>query len=170
MGRKKIVQTIDTIMARTDEVGDCLEWQGIMANNSTPQIRIDRKLFSVRRVIREMIGNAAKPGNFLAVSCGNPKCVKPDHIIERTPQQHMTAMAALVQHNHPIRIAKLQKAKRHERVVSDEGLLLIRTDSRKAEDVARELGVSKSLVNRIRRGDCYREVRASNNPFAGLMR
>lgn len=168
MPRPTIVQTLDSILARTDEVGDCLEWQGIMGNN-TPQIRIARKLQMVRRVIRDMLGNPAAEGNYLAPSCGNPKCIKPEHIIERTRAQHMKRIARLVDHNHPIRIAKLQKAKAHLRVVSDEGVAMIRADDRKAEDVARELGVSKSLVKKIRRGQAYRESAAAN-PFAGLMR
>ncbi len=54
--------------------------------------------------------------------------------------------------------------------MSAAGLAIIRTDDRKAEDVARELGVSKSLVKKIRRGEAYREVNAAINPFAGLMR
>lgn len=169
MPRPTITQTLDTIMARTDEVGDCLEWQG-MIRNGTPLIRIARKMHTVRRIIRDMLGSPAAEGNYLAPSCGNPKCVKPEHIIERTKAQHMKRIASLVDHNHPIRIAKLQKSKRHLRVVSDEGLAIIRSDSRKAEDVARELGVSKSLVKKIRRGDAYREVSAVSNPFAGLMR
>ena len=169
MARPKIIQTLETILARTDDVGDCLEWQGIMAN-ATPQIRIDRKLLSVRRVIREMMGMPAMPRNFLVPSCGNPKCVNPEHIMERTPAQHMLAMIKRIDHNHPIRIAKLQKAKMHLRVVDAAGVKLIRTDDRRAEDLARELGCSKSLVTHIRRGDGYRDMNASTNPFAGLMR
>ena len=169
MPRPKIIQTLESILSRTDEIGECLEWQGVMGND-TPQIRIDRKLLTVRRVIRELLGKPAARANFLAASCGNPKCVKPEHIIERTRAQHMKQMAARVEHNHPIRIAKLQKAKAHQRVVNDEGLAIIRSSNRRAEDVARELGVSKSLVNKIRRGDAYREVSAISNPFAGLLR
>lgn len=169
MPRPTIVQTLDSIMARTDEVGDCLEWQG-MIRNGTPQIRIARKMHTVRRVIRDLLGNPAAEGNYLAPSCGNPKCVKPDHIIERTRAQHMKRIASLVDHNHPIRITKLQKIKAHARKVNEDGLAMIRTDDRKAEDVARELGVSKTLVNKIRRGQAYREVNAAANPFAGLMR
>lgn len=169
MARPKIVQTMESLMARTDEVGDCLEWQG-MIRNGTPVIRVDRKMKTVRRLIRELIGKPATPGHFLAPSCKNPKCVKPEHIIERTPGEHQREMALRVDHNHPIRVAKLQKAKAHTRVISEDGLALIRSDSRKAEDLARELGCSKSLVNKIRRGDAYRQVSAAINPFAGLFR
>ena len=169
MGRPKVIQTLETILARTDEVGECLEWQGIM-HNGTPQIRIDRKLLSVRRAIRELQGKPASSSVFLATSCGNPKCVHPDHIMARTKTQHMQAMGKLIQHNHPVRIAKLQKAKASERKLDATGLALVLTDPRRAQDVAEELNVSKSLVTRIRRGEAYRQVSAASNPFAGLMR
>ncbi len=169
MGRPKVIQTLETILARTDEVGECLEWQGI-THNGTPQIRIDRKLRTVRRVIRELQGKPASPSVFLATSCGNPKCVHPDHIMARTKTQHMQAMGKLIQHNHPVRIAKLQKAKASERKLDATGLALVLTDPRRAQDVADELSVSKSLVTRIRRGEAYRQVSAASNPFAGLMR
>jgi len=169
MGRPKVIHTLETILARTDEVGNCMEWQGIM-HNGTPQIRIDRKLLSVRRVIREMQGKPAADDVFLATSCGNPKCVHPDHIMARTKTQHMQSMGKLVQHNHPVRIAKLQKSKAAERKIDASGLALVLTDPRRAQDVADELSVSKSLVTRIRRGECYRQVNATANPFAGLMR
>lgn len=169
MARPKVIQTLETILARTDEVGECLEWQGIM-RNGTPQIRIDRKLLSVRRVIRGLQGNPVSAKMFLATSCCNQKCVHPDHIMARTKTQHMQAMGKLVQHNHPVRIAKLQKVKASERKLDATGLALVLTDPRRAQDVADELSVSKSLVTRIRRGDAYRQVNATANPFAGLIR
>jgi hypothetical protein len=146
-----------------------MEWQGFSAN-STPQIKIDRKVFSVRRVIRELMGQPAKPQDFLVPSCANAKCVNPRHIKERTQEQHMLEMVKRVDHNNPLRIARLQKSKQHMRVLDDAGVALIRADSRKAQDLADELGCSKSLVNSIRRGVGYRQVNASANPFAGLMR
>lgn len=169
MPRPVIVQTMETIMARTAEIGECLEWLG-MFRNGTPQIRIARKMKTVRRVIRELQGNPTAEGAYLKSSCGNARCVHPEHIIEHTKAQHMKSISKLVEFNHPLRIAKLQKAKAHVRVVSDEGLAIIRSDNRRAKDIADELGVSKTLVNKIRRGQAYRQVSAAVNPFAGLMR
>lgn len=168
MGRPKAIHTLETILARTDEVGECLEWQGIM-NNKTPQVRIDGKLLTVRRFIRDLQGKPASANVFLVPSCGNQKCVHPDHIMDRTRAKHMQVMGKLVQHNHPVRVAKLQKAKASERVLDDNGLAVVLTDPRRAQDVADELRVSKSLVNRIRKGTAYRQVSAATNPFSGLM-
>jgi hypothetical protein len=168
MPRPKVIHTLETILARTDAVGQCLEWQGIMSHG-TPQIRIDRKLLSVRRVIRDLQGNPATVDVFLAPSCCNSKCVHPEHIMDRSTAKHMQVMGKLVKHNHPVRIAKLQKAKASERALDDEGLAVVLSDPRRAQDVADELRVSKSLVNRIRRGTAYRQVSASKNPFSGLI-
>lgn len=170
MGRPKVIHTLDTILARTDEVGECLEWQGITASSGAPLVKFDGKLMTVRRVIRQLQGKPAVEGNFLAPSCGNPRCIKPAHIVERTPSQHAKQMSACIDFRSPLRIARLQKATAHKRVVSEEGLALIRSDARTAEEVARELGCSKSLVSKIRRGEAYRQVNASANPFAQLLR
>lgn len=168
MGRPKAIHSLETILARTDEVGECLEWQGIMTHG-TPQVRIDRKLLSVRRFIRELQGKSTSAKIFLVPSCGNQKCVRPHHIMDRTMATHMQVMGKLVQHNHPVRVAKLQKAKASERVLDDAGLAVVLGDPRRAQDVADELRVSKSLVNRIRKGTAYRPVSAATNPFSGLM-
>jgi hypothetical protein len=170
MGRPKAVHTLATILARTDEVGDCLEWQGIMAASGTPLVKIHRRLLTVRRVIRDMQGRPAKEGNFLAPSCGNPRCVRPEHIVERTPRQHAKQMAALVDHQSPLRIARLQKVNAHKRALSAEDVAKVRSDSRSAAVVAHELGCSKTLVSSIRRGEAYRQISAAENPFAQLLR
>lgn len=168
MGRPKAIHNLETILARTDEVGQCLEWQGIMTHG-TPQVRINGKLLSVRRFIRALQGKPTSANVFLVPSCGNSKCVLPDHIMDRTKAKHMQLIGKLVQHNHPVRVAKLQKVKASERVLDDKGLAVVLTDPRCAQDVADELRVSKSLVNRIRKGTAYRQVNAAENPFSGLI-
>lgn len=169
MGRPKAIHTLETVLARTIEVGECLEWQGIVHNGS-PVIRIDRRLLTVRRVIREFEGCPARPQNFLFAKCGNPLCVRPEHIRERTRAEHIKLMAANVDYGNPLRIARLQQSKQHARRLDEEGVARIRCDARRAQDLADELGVSKSLVNAIRRGVSHRQVSAAANPFVGLMR
>lgn len=165
----RVTHTLQTILARTDEIGECLEWQGITATQGTPMIKIDGKLLTVRRVIREMLGRPAGTNRFLATSCGNQRCVRPEHIVERTAREHAKRMSMLSDHSSPMRIAKLQAANAHKRVLSAEAASVARSDSRSATEVARELGCSKSLINSIRRGEAYRQVSAAQNPFAQLI-
>ncbi len=165
----RVTHTLQTILARTDEVGECLEWQGFTSADGAPQVKIDGKLLMVRRVIREMLDKPAAPGHFLAPSCGNARCVHPEHVVERTARQHAQRMAASVTRNSPTRIARLQRANKHKRALSDEGLELARHDPRSAAAVARELGCSRDLVSSIRNGRAYRQVSAAENPFAQLI-
>jgi hypothetical protein len=46
----------------------------------------------------------------------------------------------------------------------------ILTDPRPAAHLAAEMGISRSLVQKIRAGKARKQVSASLNPFAGLMR
>ena len=166
----KIIHTLESIMARTVEVGDCMEWQGHIRQDNVPYITVNRQYMAVRRLILQLIGKPAKRGNFVGTTCGNHLCVNPEHIIERSMSHHMRRASKLVDHNSPVRIAKLQKHAAVRGILSKDDVLKILNDPRCAREVAEEIGCSKSLVTRVRRGQAYRQVNASVNPFAGLMR
>lgn len=169
MSAPRKVYTLETLLARTVEVGDCMEWTGYSRNGS-PQVKLDGRMTTVRRAILILKGTPAHPNEMLSTRCGNPQCVNPDHIIERSIKQHMTHMGRQINHQHPLRIAKLQKAAAARRIIDDEKVLQILNDPRRAQDVADDLGVSKSLVTKIRRGKSYKQINAAVNPWAGLMR
>lgn len=167
--RVQKVHTIESLMARTIEIGDCMEWTGY-CQNETPFVVSGGVKWMVRRLVKHLQGRPLYPGVHFGTHCGNPKCVNPDHIAERRKADHMRLMAKNVDHNHPIRIAKLQKAAESRRVLSDESLAMIRSDDRNDRIVAADFGVSKSLINKIRQNKSRKIVNASINPFAGLMR
>lgn len=156
-------------MARTVEVGDCMEWTGYF-QNKTPFVVSGGDKWMVRRLVKHLEGKPLSEKLHFGTHCNNHKCVKPEHIAERTQKQHMTIMAKKVKHNHPIRIAKLQKAAQFRRVLTDECLAKIRVDERSCAAISIDYAVSKSLIQKIKIGKSNRVVRASLNPFAGLMR
>jgi hypothetical protein len=168
MGRPKAVHTLESVLARTTEVGDCLEWQGFMQDGRTPLIKVHNRLVTVRRFIRELQGEPAAPGRFLSASCGNQRCVNPDHILERTSRQHARYIASCVNMRSPVRIVKLQRMNAHRRALTDEQVQVVRTDPRSATALAREFGCSKSVICDIRNGKTYRQVAA--NPWDQLLR
>lgn len=133
-------------------------------------MKVDRRRKPVRRFLLELLGRPARPGSFVSTTCGNPLCVKPEHIIERSMSHHMRRASKLVNHASPVRIAKLQKHAAVRGILSKDDVMKILNDPRIAREVAEEIGCSKSLVTRVRRGQAYRQVNASMNPFAGLMR
>lgn len=167
--RVQKIHTIKSLMARTVEIGDCMEWTGYCQNNA-PFVVSGGIKWMVRRLVKHLQGGKLHSGRYFGTHCGNQKCINPDHIAERRKADHMRLMAKNVDHNHPIRIAKLQKAAESLRVLSDESLAKIRNDDRKGILVAADFGVSKSLINKIRQNKSRKIVSASVNPFAGLMR
>jgi len=157
--------TLETLLARTVEVGDCREWQGYIAND-TPQVSHRGKMMTVRRLMFELQGKAVE-GYYIAPKCSNSKCVNPDHAIARTSKAHHKVMNQNVDFNGLLRIIKLQQVAKGRRKLTDEQVSQIRIDPRPSRAVAAEHGVSKGLVCLIRIGKAHRAVTA--NPFAGLM-
>ena len=162
-------QTIESLLARTEEVGECMEWQGYVGNGS-PQVSHNGKITTVRKLMRQLQGVPLVKGSSVGTRCGNPLCVNPDHLIERNARQHAQMMASKIDFRSPVRTAKLQRAAAGRRKISAEGIAIALSDPRPAAQLAPELGVHRSLIARIRRGQAHRQVNASINPFAGLMR
>lgn len=158
--------TLETLLARTVEVGECNEWLGYIAND-TPQVSHGGKMMTVRRVMHELQGKSAE-GYYLSTSCGNPRCVNPAHAFVRTSAAHLKRMNRNVDHGGLLRIIKLQQVARGRRKLTDEQVQQIRNDPRPSRAVASDHGVSKGLVCLIRAGKAHRPI--SSNPFAGLMR
>lgn len=168
MTRKITFQTIESLMARTIEVGDCLEWAGRFINR-VPVVLHERKTQTVRRVICELKGQKIHKGWVVGPACGNPKCVNERHFVVRNATQHAQAMLRSYDPRAPKLIAKRQ-SRSPWRKTSDEDVHKMRTDPRPSRVVAQELGVHRSLVSRVRKGDVHRQVNASANPWAGLIK
>lgn len=158
--------TLETLLARTVEVGECNEWLGYIAN-AVPQVSHGGKVVTVRRLMFELQGKDVE-GYYIAPKCGNPRCVNPDHAIARTRKAHHKLMSRNVDHGGLLRIIKLQQAARGRRKLTDEQVQQIRNDPRPSRAVASDHGVSNALVCLIRAGRAHRPI--SSNPFAGLMR
>jgi hypothetical protein len=167
--RVKNYHTIETLMKRTEEVGECIEWQGYF-QNKVPFVQHGERFLSVRRLILELNGTDVPADMYAKTSCGNPMCVNPSHIVLVSKKQHSKAMAAKVKHNSPTRLAKLVKSAQSRRVLTDDQVMQALMDDRTCAEIAKEFEVSKSLISKIRRGQSNRMVKAMNNPFSGLMR
>ena len=155
-------------MARTEEVGECVEWQKYF-QNGTPYVQHGDRFVAVRQLVMEFLGNQYEGRTFFGTSCKNKACINPQHIVARSAKEHAKFMANNTDHNSPTRIAKLQKAAERRAVINKDQASQIRLDPRRCEDIAVQFGVSKSLVAKIKRGEAHRPVSAQNNPFWGLM-
>lgn len=171
MSKPRITHTVDSLKSRCIEVGDCWEWQGYI-QNKTPQVVSYpggvKKMVSVRRVLRELVTSQEQPDGHYSNTCGNYRCVNPEHTLYKTDSGHMRAMGKkrkvsavtankLRQYRVENGLAKLDEAKAQEIRLSDEpGPVL-----------AERYGVSRAWINKIRRGQVWRVL---SSPFAGLFK
>ena len=162
--------TLKTIEDRSTPVGDCLEWQNYISTTGQPMVRHAGQAVYVRRLVVQLEGREPEYEWVSRVSCKNNRCVLGAHITTHPADQHAKHMSKLVDYNRPLRIARLQKAAESRRKATDECVMRVLTDPRPAVHVAKDLGISPSLARKIRAGKMRRQVSASVNPFAGLMR
>ena len=165
MSKPKTIHTIESIYARTDEVGECRIWKGYSING-TPMVHHNGKMVSVRRVVMSFFqsGTSAK---FLACKCGTPGCVAYHHIERRSAAQHMAAMnaASIPAARSPARRARLSASKLAAGKLTPEAVIDIRTSPKKGPELAEQYGVSYRRIRQIRAG----ESSLVQNVWAGLM-
>lgn len=166
--RAYAVHTVESLLARTVEEGDCLLWQGYVTSK-TPQVDLNGKMVSVRKLLTQLQGKEVRSGTYFSNSCGNYLCVCPEHTVQRSRKQHSVAMgkAANSGANNVIRLSKITAKKRATGKLDMATARQIREQAGTYRDIARQYGVSHALVGFIKRGRYWKD---QANPFAGLMR
>ena len=162
------VRTLDDLRGRCEVVGACWLWLGGMANG-LPTVRCP----DAEGVSRPMAGRRA--GMILAgrkvagrivmarACCAEDLCVAPDHSAAFTPAERGKRLAD----------AGTMRGKRHGGPLRGSALAHAKLDAVKAQairarpgamaaDLATEYGVSRSTINRVRRGQVYRAAALSS--------
>lgn len=161
MAKPRKKHTVESLLARCEEVGDCLEWTGYIANGN-PQVCMDGKITTVRRAIKLLSGENIRGKYYFYARCGNPSCVSPEHIGKRTATQHYKAMAESDNRNERLRRMRIQAAKKATSKITAAmaGEIRLATDSQRV--LAEKYGVSKSLISKIKRNSVWVDF---SNPF-----
>lgn len=168
MSKPRTIHTIESLLARTIEVGTCMEWTGYF-RNKTPSVFHNGKIHGVRRVIRELQNKKMIEGLFFGCTCNNPRCVNPDHIAARNQKTHVQQMSKKVDYMNPRRLLKLTASAQVRRKLTDEQLHIILTSDKPRRELGAEFSVHPSLISRIRQGKAHRMSAARNNPFFRLI-
>lgn len=75
-------------MTKENETTGCLEWNGpIGKRDGTPLMKVNRKQIAVRLTLFNVQFPMLKAKKVYGNSCGNPKCVAPEHAIHRKPSK-----------------------------------------------------------------------------------
>ena len=171
MAKPVTVHTIESLKAKTVEIGDCWIWQGYFANK-TPQVYWDGKVMSVRRVIKELqTGKKAYKNIYISTKCGEEKCINPDHYRYSTMREHMILMAKNANPQGIKRRMKLREAAKKRGLIklTDEQVSNILMSDESGPVLAARFNVTRGLINKIRNGSCRFINKQISNPFAGLM-
>lgn len=175
MARSFTYHTIESLLARCREDGDCQVWTGDMGSKCTPRVFHAGAIVAVRPLMAQLVaerdGKRAPPsGGFWATKCGTFGCVAPACVRRRTKTEHLAAMRDALAANpmaEQLRRARIAASKAKARKLTDEQIHEIRTSSESGRSLAKRWGVQQSMVSRYRRGQAG-NTRASN-PWAGLL-
>lgn len=167
-------------LARAEEVGDCLEWQGYMGNHGSQpcvKVRLDWKRHSTNIGVPKLLWEAANgpvpDGKLVYRTCCNNACVLIDHIKVGTRKDWAKARkrAGTSKHSPSTVLAiTLSARKRAATINSVERARLVRellAAGLKREEVVEKTGVSESMVADIGANRSWRET---GGFFSGLMR
>lgn len=163
MAKSKTLHSIETLHALCEECGDCWEWGRYYAN-SVPYVFQGGRMMSVRKLMMELTGGirGTKKLQF-GTSCGNAKCVNPEHVVGRTAEQHARHMGRLG--GGEIKAAKIQKSWAGRTKLTREQVQEIRLSDETLAVLAARYGVSKTYIGKIKRGVVWRQY---GGMWAGL--
>jgi len=145
-------------LAKDDGCG-CLVWTGYALEGS-PQVRIDHRLWPVRRLIWELVHGPIRRGHQVGIGCIEPLCIHPDHIVSRG--------RGSVQRGKPLpadRKLRISNTKRAASKLDLQTVREIRASDLPNSEIDAMLGMSAGYASRIRTGRVWRDAAS---PFAGL--
>lgn len=158
---------LEKIQKHIVEDGDCWNWTGALQScGSVPMMNHGGRAAAVRRLILEDQG--AYLGKRLATyTCGNAKCVNPEHVAPITRRALQLRNAE--QHgysNNPVRRKRLAENARTRAKINEQIAEEIRNAEGTQHEIAKRFGVSQATVSRVVLGKGWRTY--GGNPFAGL--
>lgn len=155
--------TLDWVYARVVEQDGCLIWKDKCAKTTAgPNARIGGKLMSMRRVIWVLSREKQiLKKRRVVTSCGNPKCLHPDHLQALFNNEIRRGIKPSI--NHRARVAQAMRAKS---AWSDDQIREVAQSVGSVRAVAAQYGMSKAYVSNIRRNKARVDF---TNPYLQLL-
>ena len=151
--------TVEDLLARTREDGDCLIWTGRL-NHSSGHPKW--KNFTVRRLLWALQHGPLKPSELITSTCGNPRCLEHLAITSRAEIARKTNADPRVK---AIKRAKSSAVARKKAKLSMEKAREIRSSELTGKALAVVYGVSEDLISKVRH---YKAWPEPTSPFSGL--
>lgn len=154
-------QLVESILRRTDEVGDCRIWNMGLDPQGNPLVRFEGNNRRVQNVIWKTAGNELPADRRIIMKCGCKACILLEHmklVHRRVPFQ----MAAKEGKWSGLARAEKLAIKARERFgrFTPEDIALIRSSQESQAALALRFGVVKSTIGQIQRHESYKEYRS----------
>ena len=162
-----------SFLDRCEEEGNCLVWTGTLSSIGYPTVYESQagKVFLAKRYALWLAGRMERDDpSPVQCLCGNRRCVAPSHHRPSTIREIAQRAAKAGAFSSLQRRMAISRGVRASGVtkLTLEAAREIRLSGDPSQVLAGRYGVSRSLINRIRANEVWRETAASN-PFAGLM-
>jgi hypothetical protein len=129
----------------------CWPWTSACSPTGHGRFGAEGVQWYAHKLMYEMVtGVEAKfPESIIMHLCNNPKCCNPKHLMLGTPGHNMTHAGIMGTLSRP-------GAQNGNSKLTAEQVAAIKTDGRIGRIIAEEYGITKSQVNRIKRGGAWR--------------
>lgn len=134
---------------------ECIEWQGAKSTAGYGQKRLNGKTVYVHRLAYIEAHGEIPKGLVVRHTCDNPACYNVDHLIIGTQKQNMQDCSERGRVNKAIKATGEAQGLSKLTEVS---VKYIRESNLSGSKLAKELGVSRSTVNRVRSGKTWRNT------------
>lgn len=167
MTRGTKLETVESLLARTREEGDCLIWQGYLQTSTVPMVAHGGKMTAVRRLLLEFTGKRTPRGGYFSTKCGVLGCVNPDHIQYMNKTKFAMHMTNKLVNNPSVMAVRNAKLSKVRMTLTDEQREEIRHSNESTRTLAEKFGVSATTILKHRKGTMGRTL--NRNPWAQLM-
>lgn len=132
--------------------GGCLIWQGCCSGNGYPAVGYQGRQWGAHRLVWALTRGVIPDAEIhICHTCDNPKCINPEHLFAGTCRENMKDKVSKGRQAYGVRNGR---AKLSESQVQE----IIR-DDRPKRVIAREYGVSDTMIRYIKSGKSWRQCR-----------
>lgn len=153
---KKLLQgnktSLDDIYKDCEEVGECLEWQRGYGSTAPQTSYMGKQGVNVRRVVAQIMGIPVE-GKLVTNTCGNPRCVKAEHVRVWTKKKMMDILSRQKRLYSPTRAIKTKAAKR---TLNAEQITQIMLSTETQAKLAKRYKMTQTNIARIKQMRGYR--------------
>jgi hypothetical protein len=144
----------ERLFLQVKKTDKCWEWMGLCNSKGYGYLRADNGMRLAHRVSYALVNGPIPRGLNALHRCDNPSCVRPDHLFLGTRAENNADMRAKGRQRGP----SLKGTVNPNAKLTDTDVRNIRASSEMGVTLARQYGVSQTVISAVRKGRIWRHV------------